>query len=263
MRYKVFVIIILAVMLLVIFNFEILAAVRVEPARIIINSKLNTRSTGIIEVINNGEEQMLLQAFLYDWTLNDRDGLITYEPGTLDTSLGEYIKFNPRSFIIDPGKKQIVRFTLTTPESLDKELRGVVFFEHETDYVDESTGAKVKTQLGTVIYLIPENAKYNFKLNEVRFSTGSDKDMHSSLLIMENNGSAHLRFSINYKIIDINSNLIEEDRLDNNVLLPGFQRGLIFNFNQKLASGDYKLILTYNFFNNDKQSDYEIPFTVK
>jgi len=83
------------------------------------------------------------------------------------------------------------------------------------------------------------------------------------LLIMENNGSAHLRFSINYKIIDSNSNLVEEDRLENNVLLPGFQRGLIFNFNQKLNSGDYKLILNYNFLNSDKKSDYEIPFTVK
>lgn len=257
------IILILIVLLVISFNYEVFATIKVEPARIIINSKLNSRSTGVIEVINNGEEQMLLQAFLYDWTLNDREALITYEPGTLDNSLSNYIKFNPRSFILDPGKKQIVRFTITTPESLDRELRGIVFFEHETDYTDEATGAKVKTQLGTVLYLIPENVNYNFKLNEVRFSTAQDKDVHSSLLIMENRGAAHLRFSINYKIIDENSNLIEEARLDNNVLLPDFQRGLIFNYNQKLSPGNYKLILEFNFLNSNKKSDYEIPFTVK
>src|SRR6056297_2478873 len=99
---KLLIIILILLLSLTFFNQSINATTRVEPSRIIINSKLDTRNTGIINVINTGEKQILLQAYLYDWNLKNNEGLKTYKPGTLDTSLEGLIKFNPKSFILDP-----------------------------------------------------------------------------------------------------------------------------------------------------------------
>ena len=254
--------IIFLLLVLIISSSLVNASVRVEPARIILSSKLGARSTGVINVINNGEEEVLLQAYLYDWLVDNQEGISILEPETLDSSLSNYIKFNPRSFILGPGEQQKVRFTIASPQDLDRELRGIVFFEREISY-EEGTGARVLTQIGTVIYLIPENVEYGFKLKEARFSTKNDDGNQSCMLIMENIGKAHLRFILDYKIIDSNSKLIEESSITNKVLLPGYERGLVFNFNNQLASGDYKLLLNYSFLNNDRGASYEIPFSVE
>lgn len=259
-RHK-FIIVVLSILVLINFSCFLEAAVRVEPARIILTSKLGAQNTGVIEVVNNGEKEAMLQAFLYDWSLDDKDGLKTYQAGTLDTTLNNYIKFNPRSFIIEPGKKQLVRFTISTPEDLDKELRGIVFFEQEIQAPQDGSGALVKTQIGSVIYLVPEYVEYNFRINEVRFAT--IESPQRCLIIVENMGKAHLRFNINYKIIDSTNQLIEEDTLDTNVLLPDYERGLAFNFNNEMKPGDYKLLLTFNFINDKKSAEYEIPFQIK
>lgn len=239
------------------------AAVKVEPARIIMNSRLDTRTTGVINVVNNGDSQVFLQAYLYDWTEDNAGSLITRNPGQLETSLDDYIKFNPRSFILEPGQKQVVRFTITTPEDLNKELRGIVFFEEEISYSEEGTGARVITQVGTVIYLIPENVNYHFKLKEVRFRAQTERENQSSLIIMENKGDAHIRCEINYKIIDSNSRLVEEGSIGEKIIIPTFERGAIINFENRLDPGKYKLLLSYKFLNNNEQKSYEIPFDVK
>lgn len=251
------------IFLLLLFSSNLLATVRVEPAKILIKSDLGQRSTGTIDVYNNGEENVLLQAYLYDWTLDARDDVKTYYPGTLDNSLNGYIKFNPRSFILEPGKKQVVRFTITTPEELDRELRGIVFFEQETNLIDNSTGSIVKSQIGTVIYLTPDKVNYSFQLNDVRVLEEKVNNRYRFVVIMENKGEAHLRLVINYKIIDENNSLIEEGEFDQYVLLPDFRRALIFSPTNELKPGNYKLYLNYYFMNSKREKEYEIPITLK
>ncbi len=263
LRNKFLVIILILLISLTYFNVTSTATTRVEPSRIIINSSLDTRNTGIINVINTGDEQILLQAYLFDWDLESRGGLETYEPGTLDSSLEGLIKFNPRSFILEPGQSQVVRFTITTPEEINRELRGVVFFENQTDFVYEETGSRLVTQVGTIIYLIPDKVEYKFKMLEVRFANPEDEHPDSCMIVMRNDGNAHIRFKIDYKIINEKRQLIEEGFVEENVILPNLIKRVIIPFKNKLDSGDYKLILKYKFINNEKESNFEVPFFVE
>lgn len=137
------------------FSYNIYASTRVEPSRIILNAKLDSRSTGVINVVNSGNEQMFLQAYLFDWDFRGvkKEGcIITCEPETLEPSLNNLIKFNARNLILDPGQSQTVRFTINTPENLNRELRGVVFFQNQRDLPEEDGGARVITQVGTILY---------------------------------------------------------------------------------------------------------------
>jgi P pilus assembly chaperone PapD len=141
--------------LIIIFVFSLPAAatIRVEPSRIILNALERERSTGTVEVVNNGEEEIELTAVLYDWSLDERDSVVVFEAGETDYTLDGLIKFNPREFTLAPGQKQIVRFTVSSPEGeTPRERRGIVFVEHETDLIDDATGSRVKAQIGTTIY---------------------------------------------------------------------------------------------------------------
>jgi len=121
--------------LIIIFLFSLSAAatIRVEPSRIILNALEGERSTGMIEVVNNTEIEVELTTLLKDWSLDERDSIVIFDPGETDYTLDGLIKFNPREFTLAPGQKQIVRFTVTSPEgTTPRERRGIVFIEHET-----------------------------------------------------------------------------------------------------------------------------------
>lgn len=239
------------------------ATVRVEPARIIINSLARSRSTGTIEVVNKGEEAVELTAVLNDWSLDEKDALLFFEAGKSNYSLAGLIKFNPRSFILQPGKKQIVRFTINTPENPEKERRGVVFFEHETDFTDAQTGSKIITQIGTVIYLVPADIKYNFKFTGLRIYKIPPPEPQPVVLSVENAGTGHFRYYLSYRVVDSENRLVMEEKFNEEfIILPEYKRKITFMLAERLKSGDYKLMLQFSFYNTDKTADYQIPITI-
>lgn len=239
------------------------ATVRVEPARIIINSLARSRSTGTIEVVNKGEEAVELKAVLNDWSLNEKDALLFFEAGKSSYSLDGLIKFNPRVFTLQPGKKQIVRFTINTPEKPERERRGVVFFEHETDYTAGETGSKVVTQIGTVIYLVPEDIKYNFKFTGLRIYKTPPPEPQPVVLSVENAGTGHFRYYLSYKIVDSQNRLVMEEKFnDEFIILPEYKRKITFMLAERLEPGDYKLMLEFKFYNTDQTADYQIPIKI-
>ena len=69
----------LVLIIIFIFTAYALATIRVEPSRIILNALEKERSTGVIEVINNGEEEVELTTLLKDWSLDEKDSVVVFE----------------------------------------------------------------------------------------------------------------------------------------------------------------------------------------
>ena len=240
------------------------ALTHVEPARFIISVNPGVRKTGVIKVTNKGEEEIDVKAILYDWDLDRNDSLVTLKAGTKEETLDDLIKFNPRQFKIGPGKTQVVRFTITAPEDLEKERRGIVFFEEETGLTEESTGAKVVTQIGTAIYFVPTTAEFKFKLlgAQVRIAE-SEEENNLGLLLLQNEGEAHIRYKVNYKIINSKGALIANSEVTEKVILPKKTRVLSFPIQKKLAAGKYKMFLELEFYGTEKSASYTLPFAVE
>lgn len=243
---------------------EVAAITHVEPARFIISVNPGQRRTGTIKVTNKGEEEIAVKAILYDWDLKRDDSLITLEAGTKQETLDQLIKFNPRQFKIAGGKTQVVRFTIRAPENLKKERRGIVFFEEETGLTEESTGAKVVTQIGTAIYFVPSTAEFRFKLLGAKIKVAeTEADDNLALLLMENAGQAHIRYTVNYKIINSKGALIADNEVTEKVILPQKTRVLSFAIKEKIPAGKYKMLLQLEFYGTDKAADYTLPFVVE
>ena len=93
--FKVF---ILNLFILLLFTSVIQADSMVDPSRYIINVKPGARVTEKVMVTNQTERTLNLYANFYDWDLNEKFELETYELGTLPSSLEGYFRFNPRRF---------------------------------------------------------------------------------------------------------------------------------------------------------------------
>lgn len=263
--YKLFLIIFIFSLIFINQSGIISATVRIEPARIIINALDNTRSTGMIEVINNGEEEIELTAILNDWALDERDALVVFDAGETDYTLENLIKFNPKKFTLAPGKKQIVRFTVAPPRNLNisKERRGVVFFEREMDYIDAATGSRVKSQIGTVIYYIPKDVVYKFNFLGLRVYKTIPELPQWILLNIRNDGDAHLRYFPSYKVVNSKNEVIMEASFDQFLILPKNERQFSFYLEERLPVGEYKILLTFNFYNNDQVAEYQVPIKIE
>jgi hypothetical protein len=251
----------LTAVILLIITTAALASTVVDPARFIFTVKPGDRTTGTIKVTNPGAQTANIKAVIYDWTLNAQDKMVTSPAGTLKESLKDCIKFNPRNFMLAPGASQIVRFTLTAPNNADyRERRGIVFFEEHLKHHLKQSGANIITQVGSTIYLGLEGMKMGFNLeNLVVVESAARK--YQALMRINNSGEGHIRYRINYKIINVQGTVVIKEQLSEKVILPQFNRKILFDL-PKLDPGKYNLLWTMNFFGTKKTLERTIAFTV-
>ena len=241
---------------------SVLATIRVEPSRYIIYMQEGARVTETINVSNNTDQVLDLVANFYDWNMDDKYELQTHELGTLNSSLKGFFRFNPRKFQLKPGETQVVRFTINIPDSEEKkERRGIIFIEHESDFEEEGIGAKIVTKIGTTVYAIPEDTGFTFNVLDSKIIK-NDKGKIFGAFLTENVGTRHLRFEIDYRIINGEGREVESDLVEEKVLLPNMKRGVIFPFKNSLDKGEYQLMATFTFPDTDETLNRKIKFKV-
>ena len=266
---KVFIRIFYSFFLIIIFLFTINFLVigsggfRVEPARFIIEMEAGSRVTEVITISNTSSRRLDLYANYYDWELNSDYELVTFEQGSIPESLEGLLRFNPRSFSLEPGEKQMVRFTVSFPEEeIERfERRGIIFFEHEDEFADQGVGASVTSMVGATVYAIPQGAGFTFYLQEgIVFRAD---DAYRAAVLMFNDGSRHVRFNIDYKIINANGQMVEEGRSEERIVLPKESRGIDFHLTEDLSPGQYELLLTFQLVGFQESLSEIIPFSIK
>lgn len=174
---------------------------KVDPSRFIFETNPGGELTGSITVINKGTDPADLKAVLSDWTLDLSNRIVMAERGTQPSSLSGAIKFNPRSFTLKPGGRQIVRFTIKVPrEAKPGELRGMIAFEQAVPQPGDLTGAAIKAQVTSTIYaaILPVERK----CEAVRGEVVRDQDRPQTRLVLEvkGTGTAHFRGTGRFKV---------------------------------------------------------------
>lgn len=255
-------VLILNLFILILFSTVIQADIQVDPSRYIINVKPGARVTEKVIVSNQSGRTLHLYANFYDWDLDEKFELETFELGTLPSSLEGFFRFNPRRFSLEPGQSQTVRFTIDIPEEeMEREHRGIIFFEHQQDVEQESGGATIINRIGTTVYAIPADLEFSLNLLDIKVLRNEEGQIVIAYLT-ENDSNRHLRFDLNYSLISAEGRLIEEDRIKETVLLPGMKRSLSHSLKTQLEPGEYELAVKFNFPNTDENLTQTISFKV-
>lgn len=255
-------VLILNLFILILFTAVIEANILVDPSRYIINVKPGARVTEKVLVTNNTDRTLDLSANFYDWDLDEKLEMETYELGTLPSSMDGYFRFNPRRFSLEPGGTQTVRFTIDIPEEeMERERRGIIFFEHQED-IEEGGGASVISRIGTTVYAIPSNLEFSLNLLDMKVLRNQEGQVLIAYLT-ENDSNRHLRFYLKYSLISTEGELIEEEKIEETVLLPGMKRSLSHPINTELEPGEYQLAAEFTFPNSDEKLTQTITFKVR
>ena len=239
-----------------------LGIARVEPSKFLFTLKPGERTTGAIKVTNIQETETEYTAVIHDWTLDDQDRLVTFPAGERADSLDGLIKFNPRRFKLAPGQSQYVRFTLTTPVNGDwMERRGIIFFEENRPAKTEEAGSTVVIQVGTTVYLSFSETVHSFRTYGLKVET--EENIEPTLLLaLANEGQAHIRYQVAYRITLADGTLFEENTSGERLILPASRRVVSLPFINRPPAGNYHLAVQIRFTGTKETLSAQVPFTI-
>lgn len=247
---------------LALFASSVYGVARVEPSKFLFTLKPGERITEAIKVTNTQATVAEYTAVIYDWTLDDEGHLVTSPAGQRADTLAGLIKFNPRRFKLEPGQSQYVRFTLTAPKDGDwLERRGIIFFEESRPPEDNAVGSTVVIQVGATVYLSFTETVNSFRAYGLKIETG-EEGPPVLLIDLANEGQAHIRYRVNYRITKESGGLFEENTSGEQLILPGSRYVARFPFTNTPPAGNYKITVNISFTGTARTLSKVVPFSI-
>ncbi len=135
---------------------------------------------------------------VYNWTLDENNEVKLLPP--TEQSLDQWMLINPRSFVLEPGKSQVVRLSVRPPvKPAPGEHRALIYFtEEKLDNAnnDEDTPVEVLFKLGVGVYANADPIKKSSSLKGLSL----DKSNNTLKASIANNGNVHARLTGMYSI---------------------------------------------------------------
>lgn len=219
MRLRWTIILVVAAMAMSAFGPVLAASLQVEPARFVLQVDPGGRSGGAVQVVNLNNIPMALAARVGDWDLSDSGRFIGLAPGTTSASMADWIRFNPREFVVPPRSRQTVRFSVSVPRGVSPgERRGVIFFEQKSS--PQGSGAVLISQIGVVVYADVKPIRRNFSVAVDRIMLGP-KGQSDVRILVKAEGNAHCRVRGLFRLYDGAGKQTDEGQFAQKVILPG------------------------------------------
>lgn len=178
----------------------------------------------VVFVDNPTDKTIRVRAYTEAWTMNET-GSILFPKEADEHSLNEYLKFNPREFDLDPGKRQTVRLTAKLPEGLDGEFKSIIFFEvinSKKDLTKKHKGVTLavtfKTRFGVAIYAYKGDITKTNNLKNISFTAKDNKNY--LIITVENTGNIHTNFTGELTLTDKNNGNPLVQKLTKFTVLP-------------------------------------------
>jgi fimbrial chaperone protein len=150
-----------------------------------------------VRIFNLKKTQTTVKVEVYNWTLDEKDEVKLLPPDK--QSLDRWILINPLSFTIEPGKSQVVRFSIRPTAKPDPgEHRAMIYFIEQPSVAkaDSAKALEILFKLGVGVYGQADPIKRAGNLNQFTF----DKASASLVADITNAGNVHTRLKGNYSI---------------------------------------------------------------
>ncbi|HEY5649194.1 MAG TPA: hypothetical protein VIU33_06820 [Nitrospiria bacterium] len=203
-------------------------------------------------IINNaGSSPTMVTISVSDWGMDDAGNVLFEKKGSRDDSASDWIKINPRNFILQPEDQKQVRYTVTIPEeTADAGYRTAVRIRAAP--ADPSgdpslPGSKqgrieVHGEFIYYVYLVvghphPKGALKSFKADKTDSGVKTE-------LVVKNTGNVHFRTKGFIQIRNEKDRLVAEKDVPSFPVLPEMTRTLSMEWAEEaLSSGTYFLQL--------------------
>lgn len=218
----------------------------VDPARIEVPLSPGQPISGAIRLLNPGSEALRLGAEIRDWNLTENGEPLFDAPNNKKASCSEWIRFNPRIFQLDPGKSQIVRYTINVPKGTPSgEYRCAIVFAVEPAKPD-NVHIDIIGNVMTTVYAEVQPVR---RSGEIVNST-ANYHRETGLTVqttIKSTGNAHLRLAGSFKLIGVDGKVVGEGLYSGKVVFPGTKRGFVGEWKGQLSKGKYAVQSKFRF----------------
>ncbi len=200
---------------------------------------------------------------VYNWTLDENNEVKLLPPD--EQSLDQWMLINPMSFTLEPGKSQVVRFSVRPPvKPAPGEHRAIIYFTEEPvegEAEQEDKPVEILFKLGVGIYAYADEIQRASSMPAFRF----DNKALTIKAPITNNGNVHTRLKGTYSIWkkayfpgfnDIDKYLTGDDRekapegliatgqLNQTPVLPGNTRTIVTQLPELKGPGSYVIAVS-------------------
>jgi P pilus assembly chaperone PapD len=217
----------------------------VSPIRLELAGSPGGSYTDGIEVRNEGSEKARIKVSVQDWYLSPEGTPIFQKPGSRPNSCASWIKVNPVDFLLLPGEKKVVRYSITIPPTAKEGGYWGAFILETLPLITPGEKAKsvsLKGNIASIIYLTTGTPTPNGDITDMRFT--QSKDGQTLLITMRNTGTVHFRLKGDLNLVDDQGKKLETLPVPDTPVLPGYTRIISIPFKQKLVPGRYTATIT-------------------
>jgi len=150
-----------------------------------------------VRLFNLKKTPVTVKVEVYNWSLDEKNEVKLLPPDK--QSLDRWMLINPLSFTVEPGKSQVVRFSIRPTVKPDPgEHRAIIYFVEQPAVMnaDSTRALEILFKLGVGVYGQTDPVKRSATLNSLSF----DKASSSILADVTNNGNVHTRLTGNFSV---------------------------------------------------------------
>lgn len=150
-----------------------------------------------VRIFNLKKTPTTVKVEVYNWTLDEKNEVKLLPPDK--QSLDRWMLINPLSFTLEPGKSQVVRFSIRPTVKPDPgEHRAIIYFVEQPAVAnaDSAKALEILFKLGVGVYGHADPVKHAGMLNNLAF----DKSSASLNADISNSGNVNTRLKGNYSL---------------------------------------------------------------
>jgi hypothetical protein len=235
----------------------------VSPIRMELAGNPGGSHADAIEVHNEGDEPVRIRIVMNDWYLSETGTPIFQKAGTQDHSCAAWLKINPVDFLLQPGEKKVVRYSVSIPpDTVPGGYWGAFVFQTLPIVKpgQKADAVSLKGNIASIIYVTAGNPPVKGDIIDMNFETKENGATISTRL--QNTGTVPFRIKGELKITDAEGNTVASYDFTDAPVLAGFTRTFSQRIEEPLSPGDYTALATIDLGTGDLLAG-ELPFSVK
>jgi P pilus assembly chaperone PapD len=235
----------------------------VSPIRIELSGEVGGTHTDVMEVRNEGNEKARIKITMQDWLLSEEGTPSFQKAGSLQRSCTGWMKINPVDFLLQPGEKKIVRYSVSIPDGVKNGgYRGAFMFETvpQVEPGQKTKAVAIKGNIAAVMYLVVGKTDPVGDLTDMSYN--DSKKERQVLTRIKNSGDIHFRIKGSIKITDEAGKTVQTADLPDVPILPESVRTIPVTLDEKLPAGKYTAVATVDI-GAKALLVGELPFVVK
>ncbi|WP_298270111.1 hypothetical protein [Geobacter sp.] len=235
----------------------------VSPIRIDMAGEPGGSYTDAIEVNNEGKEKVRIKVAMQDWYLSEEGTPIFRKAGSQPHSCIPWLRINPVDFLLQPGEKKTVRYSVAIPAGTPAGGYWAAFVFETVPHVEpgqKSRAVAIKGNIAAIVYVTAGKPVPEAEFLDLAYAPAGE--MGAISMRLQNKGNVQFRLKGSVAINARGGKTVQTLAIPDAPVLAGFTRTLSLPLKEKLPAGSYTAVATVDVGGAALLAG-EAPFTVK